>query len=343
MDVVVAAAHALHATRAELPGYPDRYLEVPQRAEMIEAALRDAGWCAFHPAGDYGLAPILAVHDAALVEFLQQAAARSESLPHQMLLPTGYFAARGALHRPAALLHQAGYHAIDPDAPILPGTWRAAYGSAQAALSAAAHVVEGSRAAYALCRPPGHHVTRSQYGGYCYLNNAAIAAAWLRQRAGRRVAIIDVDYHHGNGAQEIFYRDPTVLTCSLHADPDQEYPYFWGSCAEQGADAGLGANRNWPLSAGTDDAAYLAALDEALAVVRAFAPGYLVIAAGFDGLVGDPSPTTGGFRLSHEGFSRIGERLAALALPTVIVQEGGYQLDQVGKCARRFLQPFAGL
>ena len=368
MQIVVSAQHRAHNTRHSLPGYDSRYDEVPQRAESILDALCAAGLGAVQEPQDHGLAPILAVHDAGLISFLRDAfrASRSALADGTPLFPSGYFAVRGWRRRPANWQQQAGYYAIDRDSPILAGTWTAIYWSAQAALTAAGLVRSGQRAAYALCRPPGHHASASQYGGYCYLNNAAIAARYLQDvppYAGRttadenrparpetgpsipqmsrpRVAIVDIDYHHGNGTQEIFYADPTVLYCSLHADPDEEYPYFWGATDELGSGAGVGANRNWPLPAGVDDTTYLAALDEALAVVAAFQPAFLVISAGFDLMHGDPVATNGGFAVTPDGLAQIGRRLAGLGLPTVIVQEGGYQLDRLGELAVRFLRAF---
>ncbi len=342
MQIIASAHHRAHDTRYSLPGYDSRYDEVPERAEAILDALRAGGLGAMQEPNDHGLAPILAAHDAGLIGFLQGAyqGSRDALAGDAPLFPSGYFAVRGWQRRPVSWQHRAGYYAIDRDCPILAGTWSAAYWSAQTALTAAGLVQAGQRAAYALCRPPGHHASASQYGGYCYLNNAAIAARSL-QAGGARVAIVDIDYHHGNGTQEIFYADPAVLFCSLHADPDEEYPYFWGAASELGSGAGLGANRNWPLPAGAQDDAYLQALDEALAVVRAFHPDYLVISAGFDLVQGDPSATTGGFGVTLEGLEQIGRRLAGLRLPAIIVQEGGYQIDRLGEMAARFLQAFA--
>jgi acetoin utilization deacetylase AcuC-like enzyme len=195
----------------------------------------------------------------------------------------------------------------------------------------------GERVAYALCRPPGHHAGPDLYGGFCYLNNAAVAARYL-QTQGAKVAILDVDYHHGNGTQEAFYSDPEVLYCSLHADPDDDFPYYWGAVDECGVGAGEGLNHNWPLTADTDDATYLSTLDAALAVISEFRPCYLVVSAGFDIVTSDP---VGSFRITGEGLHEIANRIAGLALPTVIVQEGGYALGTLGQNAVAFLQPFA--
>jgi len=185
-----------------------------------------------------------------------------------------------------------------------------------------------------LCRPPGHHAATDLYGGFCYLNNAAIAARHL----GSQVAILDIDYHHGNGTQEIFYSDPTILYCSLHADPDEDYPYFWGSASERGEGPGEGYNRNWPLPQKINDEDYLNTLDEALETISRFAPSYLVVSLGLD--IGDGDPV-GGFSISLEGFSQISQTIAVLNIPTLIVQEGGYLLDTLGQNATAFLQHFA--
>ncbi len=343
MHVVYSNQHYKHATRLALPGYDENYLEIPDRGEAILAAVASTQLGAVVPATDLGLAPIVAVHDVAFVDFLQRA--YSELQQRQpgtfMLLPDAYFAVRGQRHRPIELRRLANYYAIDRDCPVLAGTWEAAYWSVQVALTAANLVQGGERAAYALCRPPGHHASIDQYGGYCYLNNAAIAARWLQGANSSRVAIVDIDTHHGNGTQEIFYADASVLTCSLHADPDVEYPYFWGGREEVGVGAGIGYNRNWPLPPRTNDEAYLVALDEALDEVRVFAPEVLIISAGSDLMAEDPSAPDGGLAITPAGLGEIARRLAALNLPTVIVQEGGYQLDRLGSDAVTLLREFA--
>jgi len=345
MRIIASHHHQTHSTSRAMSGYDSDYDEVPRRADVILEAVSAAGVGPVSPPVDHGLAPILAVHDRDLVEFLHSAFQRSrDSLPGEApLFPNGYYAVRGWRHQPTHWQQQAGFFAIDRDSPILAGTWDAAYWSAQTALSAASLVQAGAGMAYALCRPPGHHASASQYGGYCYLNNAAIAARHVQGSASTRVAVVDIDYHHGNGTQEIFYADPTVLYCSLHGDPDAEYPYFWGGSDELGSGAGLGFNRNWPLPAGTGDDGYLRALDEALAAVSAFQPGYLVVSAGFDLLAGDPVATTGGFRITPYGLEQIGRRLAGLDIQTVIIQEGGYQIDRLGEMVVRFLRQFIWL
>jgi acetoin utilization deacetylase AcuC-like enzyme len=344
MYSVYSDRHKLHKTDEVLvEGRPLENYEIPARAEIILGAIQAAGLGPVVAPRDHGLDPILAVHHSEYVEYLQTVNAESAAYfqePGPVMVWS--FASRHAARKPRGFLGLKGYYSFSWGTPVLEGTWEAAYWSAQCALTAAALVREGGAAAYALCRPPGHHAAGDLYGGYCYLNNAAIAARSLQGAAGDgrdRVAILDVDYHHGNGTQIVFYEDPSVLYCSLHADPDQEYPYYWGGADERGAGPGEGTNRNWPLPRGSGDAAYLAALDEALAAIGGFGPRYLVVSVGLDTVAGDPE---GGFQLSATGLGEVARRIAALALPTVVVQEGGYLLERLGENAVYFLRPFAG-
>ncbi|MGD8397993.1 MAG: histone deacetylase family protein [Anaerolineae bacterium] len=336
MYTVYSDKHEVHDTSGVMvEGRPLASFEVPTRADAILSAVRQASLGPIIAPDDHGLEPILAAHDAGYVAFLRgayddQAAYYGEEGPVMVWT----FASRHAMHKPQRLAWQKGYYAFGWGTPILAGTWQAAYWSAQCALTAAGLVRGGEALAYALCRPPGHHAGPDLYGGYCYLNNAAIAARFL-QDGGQRVAILDVDYHHGNGTQLIFYADPTVFYASLHADPEEEYPYYWGSAAELGEGPGFGTNRNWPLPRGSDDTAYLAALDEALAEVRAFAPGYLVLSLGLDTVGGDPE---GGFCLSPAGLAEMARRTSTLGLPIVVVQEGGYVTARLGGDAVTFLR-----
>jgi len=344
MVTIYSDKHLLHNTDGvRLEGHPFVTDEVPARAEIIVAAVRAAGLGPVEPPEDFGLAPIQAVHDAGYVEFLRTLYAN-----HTAYYKAGSpvfastFAPGSALHKPSGFLGQVGYYAFDVGSPMLEGTWTAAYEAAQCALTAAARVgalstAGGARSAYALCRPPGHHAAAAMYGGFCYLNNAAIAARWLGQQSGAKVAILDIDYHHGNGTQMIFYDDPNVLFCSLHADPNEDYPFYWGGPGEHGLGAGLGYNHNWALPLGTNAAAYLSALDEALAVIETYAPGYLVVSVGFDTALGDP---VGGFTLTPDGLGAVGAEIAALGLPTVLVQEGGYRLDMLAENATALLRRF---
>lgn len=313
--------------------------EIPERAEIIHKALETNNLGPILPPEDHGLGPILAVHDKGFIEYLQNgyqqaAKLRGQELP---LLPET-FATREVRRSSTHPIAKAGYYCFGTYSPILAGTWEAAYWSAQCALTAARDVANGARAAYALCRPPGHHAAASLYGGFCYLNNAAIATRSL----GERVAILDIDFHHGNGTQEIFYSDPTVLYCSLHADPDLEYPYFWGSVDENGEGEGLGYNFNYPLPLCCDDELYLQILDQALVRIQEFQPRYLIVSLGLDIIQGDE---VGGFKITPAGIDEIGRRIAELRrdegpLPTVIIQEGGYLLSELGELAVRFLRQF---
>ena len=340
MQIVYAEQHKLHNTdTVQVEGNPFETEELPLRAEIILEAVQTAQLGPVVGPTDHGLAPVLAVHDPDYVSFLRTAHAESATFWGEAgPVFTWTFAVRHAVRKPKSVVGLKGYYAFGWGSPILEGTWQAAYWSAQCALTAADRLLAGDSVCYALCRPPGHHAAADLYGGFCYLNNAAIAARYLL-RDGERVAILDVDYHHGNGTQLIFYDDPQVLYCSLHVHPDADYPYYWGESDELGSGPGRGTNRNWPLPSGTDDAHYLAVLDEALAAVRAFTPRYLIVSAGFDTVEGDPA---GGFRLTRAGLARIGAKIAALNLPTLVVQEGGYLLDTLGRAAVTFLQPLAG-
>lgn len=343
MRLFTSPHHRLHNTAGiQVEGHACVTEEVPARAEAIAAALREARLGPLAEPPDLGLASILAVHPADYVQHLQTAHADSAAYygTAEPVLASTFFP-RGGLRRPGSVLGLTGYYAYGAGSPILPGTWTAAYWAAQCAAAAAEAVLAGESGAYALCRPPGHHAAADLYGGFCYLNNAAIAARRLQAgsaRAGARVAILDVDYHHGNGTQMIFYADPGVLFVSLHVHPDLDYPYYWGAADETGTGAGTGFNLNIPLPLGTGDSAYLRALETALDEVAHYEPQYLVLSAGFDTLAGDP---VGGFELTLGGLRRVAEAVASRGLPTVIVQEGGYVVERLGQAAVEFLTPFA--
>ena len=341
METVYSEHHRRHDTdRVQVEGHPFVTEETPARAEILLAAARQVG--PVSPPTDHGLGPIVAVHDPDYVGFLRSAyadsaASRPGAAPEPVF--TWTFATRHTGRKPKSVRGLLGYYAFGWGSPILEGTWTAAYWSAQCALTAADLARAGAGSAYALCRPPGHHAARDLYGGFCYLNNAAIAARYLQPG---KVAILDIDYHHGNGTQAIFYADPSVLYCSLHAHPDDDYPYYWGEAGERGEGPGEGFNRNWPLSQGTDDAGYLAALDEALAAIGEFGPDALVVSAGLDIAAGDPA---GGFSVTAGGLGEIGRRIAGVkpeGAPAVLIQEGGYRLETLERDALAFLRGFCG-
>lgn len=336
MITVYSPHHALHATdRITVKGQPWPTEELPARAELIRQAVSDAQLGEIIPPVDMGIAPIQAVHDAGFLDYLQTIHARNTTIHNGKPSPVfpSTFATRPVRHTTRSLDGHKGYYCFEIYTPVLEGTWSAAYWSAQCALTAARMVRDGATAVYALCRPPGHHAATDLYGGFCFLNNVAIAARSLPART----AILDIDFHHGNGTQEIFYADPQTFYCSLHADPDVEYPYFWGGADEIGAGAGTGTNLNLPLPIGTTDPEYLTALDQALEQIVAFAPRYLLVSLGLDIAAGDP---VGGFQISLAGMQEIGQRIAGLGFPTIIVQEGGYDLDKMGSYAVAFLGNF---
>ncbi|MGC9394092.1 MAG: histone deacetylase family protein [Anaerolineae bacterium] len=339
MHIIYTDRHHEHATdNLVIDGQPIEYLETPGRADAILAAVRAARLGPILLPADHGLAPILAVHDEDYVTYLRTAYAQSTAYfgePRPVIAGRDDVTSERLPRCPADFPGKRDYYTYDYEDPILEGTWDAAYWSAQCALTAADYVRNGERAAYALCRPPGHHAMPDQYGGFCYLNNVAIAARNLQ--ADGPIAILDIDYHHGNGTQAIFYEDPAALFCSLHADPDWIYPFFWGRAGERGAGAGLGLNHNLPLPLHVDDTAYLAVLDEALHVITDFEPHFLLISLGLDAAEGDP---IGKFRITTKGFHTIGQRIVALGLLTVIVQEGGYRIETLGDNAVAFLEAF---
>jgi acetoin utilization deacetylase AcuC-like enzyme len=228
-----------------------------------------------------------------------------------------------------------GAWAFDTSCPILAGTWEASLLASQAALTAAELVRTRGGHAYALVRPPGHHAGPDFHGGFCYTNHAAIAARHLQRQDGCRVALLDIDYHHGNGTQEIFAADPNVFFCSIHVDPGVDYPFFWGFADEVGDGPGRGTNRNIPLPHGTDDAAYLAAVDAALEAIAAVPGSIVVVSLGFDTYALDP---IGDFALTTPAYHEIGGRVAALGRPLVVLQEGGYHRPSLGDNARAWLR-----
>jgi acetoin utilization deacetylase AcuC-like enzyme len=340
MQVVHSPLHARHDGGVELhrgelvPSY-----ESPDRVDHILRAVRDAGMSVIDPR-EFAIERLHSVHAPAFVEFLRTAYARwQEDGRGGSMLPSGFPARSLRRDRvPEGVNGAMGYYAFDAGTPIVAGTWEAAFAAARCALTAAALVGEGARSSYALCRPPGHHAARSVYGGYCYLNNAALAAQSLRDAGCARVAVLDVDYHHGNGTQDIFYARGDVFFASIHGSPETEYPYFLGFVDERGEGAGEGSTLNLPLPRGTAWPAYAEALDVALRAIRDFGADALVVSLGVDTFEGDPISS---FALGASHFVAIGERIADLRMPTVLVQEGGYAIEQIGANVGAVLAPFA--
>lgn len=329
--------------RQQLGHAPDRemhnggwmpHVETPARAEAIVGALPP-----LEPARDFGLAPILRVHTAAYVDFLRDAhrawaaAGRGGDAVPYVWPVVGRRPL--ALSRIDALL---GRFSFDAATPIAAGTWDAAYWGVQTALTALAPLLDGTeRTNFALCRPPGHHAGTDYFGGYCYLNNAAVAAQAARDAGHARVAVLDIDYHHGNGTQDIFQADPSVFYASIHADPATDYPFYWGHADEAGEGPGEGATLNLPLPRGTGMAPYLAALDAVLTAIGAFDPSLLVVSFGADTFAGDP---IAGFGLATADYPTVAARVAGLLLPTLVVMEGGYATADLGANVAAFLSGF---
>ena len=323
-------------------GRPIAADELPERADRIRAALSEAG-APIVPAEAHPDDALLAVHDAGLVEFLRTAwttwnesgagaeAAQDDVVAY--MFPTPGLMAELEPRVPTALSARTGTWAFDTMTPVTEGTWDAARGAADAALTAADLVLGGERAAYACCRPPGHHVTRFAFGGSCYLNNAAITGQYLRDRGSSRVAILDVDAHHGNGAQAIFWEREDVLTCSVHVDPAEGwFPHFLGFLDDGGT-----ANLNVPRLPGSGDDAWLEGVDALVAAARVHASEALVVALGVDAAAEDPNSP---LEVTEDGFREAGRRLATLGVPTVFVQEGGYVPETVGLLVRAALEGF---
>jgi acetoin utilization deacetylase AcuC-like enzyme len=310
--------------------------EVPERAEILSGAIERLGLELRTP-DDAGIAPITAIHDGQYIDFLQtiydqwQGAGGSD-----LVIPNIHpFDRKGPYPRHHA--GKAGFHLGDTSCPVSPTTWNSAYASAQTAISAARHVRDdGAQSVYALCRPPGHHASANIAGGFCYLNNSAIAAQELREKYDR-VAILDVDLHHGNGTQHIFYDRSDILTLSIHADPMDFYPFFWGHAEERGEGNGVGYNLNYPLPLGSGNEAFLAELDRALDAIDEFQADVVVVALGLDASRDDPF---GGLAVTPDGFAQIGEKIGKLSCPTVLVQEGGYVSETLAENLYQFLNAF---
>jgi acetoin utilization deacetylase AcuC-like enzyme len=307
-------------------GVVKRTTEQPERADRLLKGLKDGRHTLIEPTA-FGQGPRARVHSAEYLRFLESAWDEWSDLPDsgpEMI--ANMHPVRHAATYPTHIVGKLGWHTVDTACPIGPGTWAGACAATDVAATAAQLVLDSDDAAYALCRPPGHHAYRDQAGGFCFLNNTAVAAAHLRQRH-ERVAILDVDVHHGNGTQGIFYRRADVFTVSIHADPTAYYPFVWGYAHERGEADGQGSNLNIPLPIGTGDDGYLKALEVAKSAIAAFAPTAMVLALGLDASEQDPLAA---LKITTDGFRRIGEAIARFGLPTVMVQEGGYLSDILG-------------
>ncbi len=337
MKVFYSEAHRKHEPPFEIMdgGLRSPYMENADRVDKILKTLKKTKWAEMVEPKDFGLDPIYAVHDKEYIDFLESCWDKwmdSEAKDKTVMLPAT-FALRRHPQIPRSLLGRAGYYVMDLSACIVEGTYPAALASANCALSAAEAVANGDRAAFALCRPPGHHAGKDYAAGYCFINNASVAANWLASKG--KVAILDIDYHAGNGTQDIFYARGDVLNISIHADPDFEYPHFIGFANERGEGKGYGLHYNFPLPAKTNDEAYLKTLDQALVIIRKFQPNYLVVSAGMDIYRADKLGT---FKITQKGITEIGKRIVSLDVPTVVVMEGGYANEVLGRNIVAFLE-----
>jgi acetoin utilization deacetylase AcuC-like enzyme/GNAT superfamily N-acetyltransferase len=325
LKLLVVPQHEIHHVRER--GYVQRPVRVGAILRGLEGL--DVERVAVRRHGE---APIRAVHDADYVSYLANLCA---SLEERDTIYPYVFPIRRPERKPRERATRAGYYCFDTFTPLSRAAWRAARDAVDCALSGADLLLSGERLVYALCRPPGHHAERRVFGGFCYFNNAAIAAHQLSAQG--RVALLDIDFHHGNGSQDIFYRRNDVLFVSIHGHPNFSYPYFSGFADERGEGEGLGFNRNFPLPEHTDDARYLETLRSALREVRRFRPVYVVVSFGLDIMQGDP---TGGFLVTRAAMAKVGEEIGRLDLPLLVVQEGGYSLKNLSRGSRAF---FTGL
>ena len=349
IPLVASDVHLGHAGLVELvAGREVPCYESPERATAIRDALLRSGLVEQVSPADHGPDPITAVHDLELldlVEHVWEDAVTAGHDPARPLLPDTFllraFAAEMTIGwLPIRRHDRLGAYCFDTATPIVAGTAAAAREAVDVALTAADLVLDGARTAYGLCRPPGHHAGRSLIGGYCFFNNAAIVAESLRARGASRVAILDVDFHHGNGTQQLFWERGDVLYVSLHGDPSGIYPYYSGYPSERGAGSGEGATVNLPLPPGTDGDAYLTALGEALRAIRAFdSDAPLVVSLGFDTYHADP---IGNFALRTDDYGRIAAAIGELGSSSIVLQEGGYAVDVLGPNAVAFVGGLVG-
>jgi acetoin utilization deacetylase AcuC-like enzyme len=339
MRTIYSEDHFRQAGRVELYGAElVPCFEKPERAEIVLARIKEVGLGEVLPPSEGGRAALARVHDEGFLGFLEGAWESWVSAHGDRdALPMSWAVRTMRQKEPESIVGKLGYYCLDASTPITAGTWKAARAAADCALTGAALIGSGERAAFALSRPPGHHAAVDLFGGYCFLNNAAIAAQRLLDDGAERVAILDVDYHHGNGTQSIFYDRADVVFVSLHGDPRVEFPYFLGYADEKGEGAGLGFNFNYPLPWGTGFERWLEALDDGVSKIRAASAGALVVSLGLDTFKGDPISH---FLLESDDYLEIGRRIEALGLPTLFVFEGGYAVEPLGVNAVNVLAGF---
>ena len=339
MKIVHSDEHRAHFPQGEI--YGGEFVtpfERPSRVEYILRELKKRKMTDIVAPGRLDMGAVRKVHDKGFLEFLEKAWSEWVAAGYRGEIVVTMIPTRSMRQRcPRQIDGKAGYYAHSIETCITAGTWDAARASAAVALTGQKIVASGAGAAFALCRPPGHHAHDDLYGGYCFLNNAAIAAQAFRDAGAARVAILDIDFHHGNGTQDIFYTRKDVLFCSLHADPDQMYPFFLGYKDETGAGAGQGYNFNYPMPPGTAYGVWGKALEDACRKIKAFKPDALVVSLGVDAFKDDPISF---FKLTSADFKTCGGRIAKLKLPTLFVMEGGYAIEAIGVNTVNVLEGF---
>jgi acetoin utilization deacetylase AcuC-like enzyme len=342
VTVITSDAHRQHDPEFDIySGSLVGRFEVPQRVDSIVAGLTDGDYAMVAPMA-HGMEPVLRVHNPDLVDFLatgwQEYTAvipKPQAVIGEMFRHDGLFEGMPVARPPVTNGYgRIGWFCFDTSSPLSEGSWPAALASVDIAMTGADRLLAGERVVYSLCRPPGHHATRSAFGGFCLLNNAAIAAQALIDSGVRRVTVLDVDAHHGNGTQQIFYQRGDVQFVSIHMDPDHNYPWFVGRADERGEGSGAGANLNLPLPLGATGDHFLSELARGIDAVNAFDPECLIVSLGVDPADGDP---TAGLCLTTADFAEVGRAVGAIDRPMLIVQEGGYQLHRVGADVRAFL------
>lgn len=340
MKVFYSEEHRKRRSKSELYGGELRApFECPERIDYILGEFDKRRFGEIAPPKDFGIDPVLAVHDAEFVSFLQSAWEEWSALGYNGEAIPNVWPTRTMRSDiiPEHFEARLGYYCLANETSISKGTWEAACASKNVALSAVDNVLSGARSAFGLCRPPGHHAAIDQYGGYCFFNNAAIAAQHARDNGVKRVAILDVDFHHGNGTQNIFYRREDVLFVSLHGDPDFAFPHYLGFAEERGESAGEGCNFNHPMAPGTNFEIWSSALRSSFDHINRFDPGLLIVSLGVDTFEKDPISF---FKLKSDDFTALGEDIASLGLPTAFLMEGGYAVEEVGINTVNTLQGF---
>ena len=342
MKVIFSEDHKLHDGALEvLNGELVPMFEMPSRMDYVMSQVRSQGFKEILPPKKIGLAPARRVHSDDFITFLGEAYTGFKAeWPRVTYASPFTFGMRRLRQAPSkTMTSRMGWYCFDMSAPFVAGTWQAIQSALDVAMTGQQLVAAGDSAVFSVCRPPGHHAMKDMAGGYCYINNAAASAQAFRDGGAPRVAILDVDYHHGNGTQDIFYDRSDVLFVSLHGHPDQEYPYFAGFAEETGKGAGEGYNVNYPLAWGTRWDTYKAALADGIKKIEAFKPDVLVVSLGVDTFERDPISH---FKLKSPDYLEMGAMIAALKKPTHFVMEGGYAVEEIGINTVNVLKGFMG-